>query len=620
MNTYHLKKFAQEARRKLLQQVGTKLEYVLTTDSAELREKGEQLKRLREELARTTKDQLIDKVAYTWFNRMVALRYLDVNDYQPLGIRVITPKEGYTVPEILDEAKRGNLPDELNVPRQKVYDLLDNRIQSSNPQNEAYRELLLASCNHLNTVFPFLFEKINDYTELLMPDDFTSDFSIVSDIINGMLLEDCQSVEIIGWLYQFYISERKDEVFASKSRVKKEDIPAATQLFTPKWIVEYLVQNTVGKLWLQNRPESKLRQYMPYFIESTSLESNDYLRIKSPEDIKFLDPACGSGHILVYAFDLLSKIYEEEGYSSFEIPKLIIEKNLHGYEIDERAGQLSALALMIKAREYQRRAFKQVLQPNILYFFDSSISFEDLSTTIEIVNISISDELIHDLGLLDQATNFGSLIIPKAKSSEISRFSEILAHYRPNTDVFQRNKFDTIIESLKQLELLTQKYHCVVANPPYMGSGNMNLSLSEFVKSFYPDSKADLMACFIESGLKMLKDRGLLGMINQHSWMFLSSYEKLRKKLLATTHIDTLLHLGSRTFPEIGGEVVQNAAFTILKSVHNVDGTYFRLVDFENTRIKSQKTVEAIKSNDCQWLYRINQKNFTKIPESPIGY
>jgi len=304
-------------------------------------------------------------VAYTWFNRLMALRFMDANDYQPIGIRVVTPKDGHTLPEILDEAKQGNIPGELPLKPQHIYDLLDGNIPASNPQNEAYKELLIAACNHLNKVFPFLFERIDDYAELLLPDDLTSEFSIVNDIREGMTDEDCQQVEIIGWLYQFYISEKKDEVFASKSKVSKEDIPAATQLFTPRWIVEYMVQNTVGKLWLQNKPNSGLREHMPYFIESPSVSppeaemsegqrGDDYLKINSVEEITLLDQACGSGHILVYGFELLSKIYEEEGYNPSEIPQLIIEKNLFGFEIDERAAQLAGLALMMKARSYQR--------------------------------------------------------------------------------------------------------------------------------------------------------------------------------------------------------------------------------------------------------------------------
>ena len=248
MNTNQLKKFAQEARRKLIDQVSAKLNYVLTSDTAELREKSSSINKLKEALKETSKEQLIDKVAYTWFNRFVALRFMDVNDYQPLGVKILSSLQGYTTPEILDDAKRGNLNEELQVNKGKIGDLLDGRIPSSNPQNEVYKLLLTGVCNHLHKTFPFLFERIDDYTELLLPDDLTSEFSIIQDIRNGMSKEDCEEVEIIGWLYQFYISEKKDEVFASKDKVKKEDIPAATQLFTPRWIVEYMVQNTVGKL------------------------------------------------------------------------------------------------------------------------------------------------------------------------------------------------------------------------------------------------------------------------------------------------------------------------------------------------------------------------------------
>lgn len=620
MNTNLLKKFAQDARKKLLEQVGAKLSFVLTTDSVELREKADQVSQLREELSRTGKAQLIEKVAYTWFNRLMALRFMDANDYQPLGIRVITPKDGYTTSELLDEAKRGNIPDELKLKRQKVYDLLDNRIPSTNPQNEAYKELLIAACNHLNTVFPFLFEKISDYTELLIPDDLTSDFSIVTDVREGMAIEDCANVEIIGWLYQFYISEKKDEVFASKSAVKKEDIPAATQLFTPRWIVEYMVQNTVGKLWLQNRPKSKLREYMPYFIESATMKSGDFLKVSSPEEIRLLDPASGSGHILVYAFDLFTKIYEEEGYSTNDIPKLIIEKNLNGFEIDERAAQLSGLALMMKAREYNRRAFKKDLQPNILCFQDLQLSKTEIKETFHTLQVKISDALLHDLINMQQATNFGSLILPLANLSEMVNFHERLNQIKSSGDLFQNNAIDALQFAISQLIKLVPKFHCVVANPPYMGNGNMNKELSEFVKANYPDSKSDLMACFMESGLDMLLHKGFLGMINQHSWMFLSSYEGLRKKLIINTFFDTLLHLGARTFPEIGGEIVQNTAFTFWNNQLEGKGCFFRLVDENTSELKRTKTIEAIENNDCGWFYKSCQNDYSRIPSFRIGY
>lgn len=622
MNTNKLKRFAQEARKKLIQQVGAKLEYVLTHDTAELREKTVQVNALKEELSRTDKKQLIEKVAYTWFNRFIALRFLDVNDYQPLDIRVISPKEGYSFPELLDEAKQGHIPEDLRVSAHKVFDLLDGRVPSSNPQNEAYRVLLIAACNHLHTILPFLFERINDYTELLLPDDLTSEFSIVHDVREGMTAEDCRQVEIIGWLYQFYISEKKDEVFASKAKVKKEDIPAATQLFTPRWIVEYIVQNTVGKLWLQNKPNSHLREHMPYFIESASLNSEDYLKLNSPEEITLLDQACGSGHILVYGFELLSKIYEEEGYNASDIPRLIIEKNLFGFEIDERAAQLAAMALMMKARSYQRRFFRkgEIPQPHILCFQDLKLDEKQVKGVFERLSVKPSDQLLHDLKNMRQATNLGSLIIPHAGQPEIKNVLRKVKEQKNQADVFVQYELHQLETALEQLQLLGQKYHCVVDNPPYMGGGNMNTPLADFVKVNYPDSKADLMACFMESGLKMLQPKGYLGMINQHSWMFLSSYEKLRNKLIKNVLIESLLHLGPRTFPEIGGEVVQNASFTLWNTPVSEYGIYIRLVNFEKSEIKRQKAIEAIKSSECSWQYSTNQKDFEKIPGSPIAY
>jgi type II restriction/modification system DNA methylase subunit YeeA len=620
MNTNQLKKFAQGARRKLLSQVETKLDYVLNTDSAQLREKASQLRELRRELERSTQAQLIDKVAYTWFNRFMALRFMDANDYQPVDIRVVTPKDGYTQPELLDEAKQGNIPDDLPVNKQHIFDLLDGRINSANPQNEAYKELLIGACNHLNKVFPFLFERIDDFSELLMPDDLISEFSIVQDIRDGMTRDDCQEVEIIGWLYQFYISEKKDEVFASKSKVRKEDIPAATQLFTPRWIVEYMVQNTIGKLWLQNRSHSKLREHMPYFIESPSVKSENYLKVNSVEEITLLDQACGSGHILVYGFELLTRVYEEEGYNSSEIPQLIIENNLYGFEIDDRASQLAGLALMIKARRYQRRVFKKELNPNILCYNDLNLTTEEIQQTFAEIGVPLSGELLHDLTNMQQATNLGSLIVPHCKTEYLNKVLTEISSEDNLADIFFTPKLESIEESIKQLILLSKKYHCIVDNPPYMKSGAMNSDLSEFVKKDYPNSKVDLMACFMEAGLKMLLPYGFLGMINQHSWMFLSSYEKLRESLINNIFFDTLLHLGPRTFPEIGGEVVQNGSFTFWNTKYDEKGCYLRLVDDSSSELKRTKTLEAIQNPDCSWFYTANQKDFDKISSSPIGY
>ena len=620
MNTNQLKKFAQEARRKLLQQVGSRMELVLTTDSAELREKAVALSSLKDAIKDSSKEQVIDKVAYTWFNRLMALRFMDVNEYQPTGIKIVTPKDGYTLPEILEDARQGQIPDELPVNKERIYDLLDGKIPSSNAQNEVYKELLIGACNQLHSIFPFLFEKIDDYTELLLPDDLTSEFSITNEFMEGMLQEDCQEVEVIGWLYQFYISEKKDEVFASKSKVKKEDIPAATQLFTPRWIVEYMVQNTVGKLWLQNNPNSKLREYMEYFIESPSVEAEDYLKIDSVEDIKLLDQACGSGHILVYGFELLSKIYEEEGYNPSEIPQLIIEKNLFGFEIDERAAQLAGFALMMKARAYHRRVFRKDLKPNILQFEDVSSSKEELLNVLPKVYMNKSKEFQRDLELIENATNFGSLIQPESSLKFLTQgLEEIEKQLEKNPDLFLQDLLVRLKKAITQLINLARKYHCVLDNPPYMGSGAMNPKLSSFVRSKYPASKSDLMACFMEAGLAALEPKGFLGMINQHSWMFLSSYENLREKLINETFFDTLLHLGPRTFPEIGGEVVQNSSFTLWKTSFKERGLYIRLVDYDSTEVKRQKTIDAI-INKKIIFFKSNQQDFKKIPGSPIGY
>lgn len=646
MNTNQLKRFAQEARIKIVSQVAAKLDYVLTTDSAVLREKEAQVKKLKAEIQKTSKEQVVDKVAYTWFNRLMALRFMDANDYQPIKIGVVTPKDGYTLPELLDEAKQGNIPDELPVDTKHIFELLDGTIRSSDAQNEAYKELLIGSCNHLNTIFPFLFEKINDYAELLLPDDLTSEFSIVQDIRDGMSTEDCAEVEIIGWIYQFYISERKDEVFAAKGKVKKEDIPAATQLFTPRWIVEYMVQNTVGKLWLQNRPDSSLKDHMPYYIESPAAESEDFLKINSVEEITLLDQACGSGHILVYGFELLTKIYEEEGYSPSEIPKLIIEKNLYGFEIDERAAQLAGLALMMKAREYHKRVFRKELTPHILCYQDLKLTTDEVKDAFAKVQLQLTDELLHDLGNIQQATNLGSLVIPHSSTSFLEETLEALVQKeKTSTDFFLKNNLQQLIASCQQLVALRKKYHCVVDNPPYMGGGNMNKPLADFVKTNYPASKADLMTCFMEAGLAVLHPKGLLGMINLPSWLFLSSFEKLRKKLINNSHIDSLLHMGRGIFGVDWG----STAFVIGKFKSSSNANYFKLhkrnfqhiypedirdifltakndsetkINFDRYREGDNLATinELIDSRGLKISYRANQKDFLKIPGNSLGY
>lgn len=621
MDTSRLKKFAPQARKTLIEIVTVRLNYLLDNEeSLEMEEHREAIKTLKADIAKEGKDQLIDRVAYTWFNRFMALRYMDVNDYQPLNLRVISPVDNATVPQILAEALQGNIADELKVDKRAINEILNGQTESNNPREEVFKMLLIASCNHLHSLFPFLFEKINDYTELLLPNDLLSDLSILTDFRNGMTAVDCKEVEVIGWLYQFYIAEKKDEVFAKKGKVNADEIPAATQLFTPRWIVEYMVQNTVGKLWLQNHPDSALKDKMPYYIETESSIADDYLKINSPEEITLLDQATGSGHILVYGFELLYQIYEEAGYNASEIPQLIIEKNLYGYEIDERAAQLASFALLMKAREYYRRIFRNTIQPNVLCYRDLRLTDTEIKETFDRLTLKYSDDLLYDLQCMQQATNLGSLIQPRSTKSELEKIAEKIEKEKINADLFSKRHLNELSTAIQQLLQLTKKFHCIVDNPPYMGGGNMNKELSDYVRRNYPDSKADLMACFMEAGLSSLHKNGLLGMINQHSWMFLSSYENLRKKLIENTQFDTLLHLGPRTFPEIGGEVVQNASFTFINTTPERTSSYIRLVDYKDTYLKSEKTLEAIQNPKCGWFYVKNQKDFKKIPGNNIGY
>lgn len=614
MDTNTLKKFAQNARIKLREQVSAKLAYVRTQDTASLRERQKTLARLEEEEQRLGRDALVDKVAYTWFNRMVALRYMDVKGFQPLGVKVLSPEKGQVSPQLLTEAHRGHLPDALPVDAQRVFDLLDGKIPANNPDNEAYRLLLVAACNHLHQSLPFLFERINDYTELLLPDDLTSAFSIVHDVVKGIQEEDCRDVEVIGWLYQFYISEKKDEVFSGKGKVKKEDIPAATQLFTPRWIVEYMVQNTLGKLWVMNKASSKLREYMPYYLESEA-KPEEYLKVQSPEELSLLDPACGSGHVLVYAFELLTKIYEEEGYEAGRIPDLIFRHNLQGIEIDERAAQLSSFTLMVKAREYHRGIFSSQVEPRVLCIQPLDLGKEALEEALEELMPGKDQDLLHDLMQMGEADNLGSLITPRSNPASLERLSLILKE-KEGKSLFQQDKILALRLALQQLSVLGSKYATVVTNPPYMGSGKMNPELSDWVKREYPESKADLFSCFIERCISFSDLSGLTGLVTMESWMFLSSFEKFRTHLLDNYRIDSLTHFG--------WHIMRIAFGTVSFVIHNIapsvglSGTYsyLEIDDIE----KSTGRPKVFPKKDNGRFRTANQHDFKKIPGGVIGY
>lgn len=589
MNTSLLKKFAQSARRYLREQVSNQLEQILSIDTAENRS-NPAIKDLLREIEDSSKEQVIEKVAYLWFNRFCALRFMDANDYN--STLIVSPTDGMTLPELLQEAKQGNIDEELQLDVSHIVSLINDA-----KQDEAYRLLLVAACNHLSHQMPFMFEKISDYTELLLPKDLLSENSILNETREALSDDVCQDVEVIGWLYQFYISEKKDEVFADLKKNKKvtpENIPAATQLFTPNWIVRYLVENSLGRLWMLNKPNSRLVDQMEYYIKQEQQET-DYLKVTSPEELKVCDPACGSGHMLVYAFELLYAIYEEEGYDAPEIPGLILTNNLFGLELDERAGELAAFALTMKAREKYRRFFRKAVQPNICVLEKVEIPTADMDDYMAEVGRDIFSTSLEDtIRQFKDADNFGSLIRPI--ETDVARVRKLLAERGVEGNMFLAQTHEQVQKVLRMVEFLSPRYQVVVANPPYMGGKGMNAELAQYAKSAFPDSKSDLFAMFMERAIELCLSKGSMGMINMQSWMFLSSYEKLRAKVLINNTILSMAHLGARGFDSIGGEVVQTTAF-VIENEHRADyrGAYLRLVDGSNETEKASMFKEAIK-------------------------
>ena len=457
-----------------------------------------------------------------------------------------------------------------------------------------------------------------------MPDDLLSPDSILARLREVMTEDACQDVEIIGWLYQFYISEKKDQVFAGLKKNQKitaENIPAATQLFTPHWIVRYLVENSLGRLWLLNRPQSKLAAKMDYYIAPEEPET-DFLRITRPEDIRICDPACGSGHMLTYAFDLLYEIYAEEGHDAAEIPGLILKHNLTGIEIDDRAGALAAFAMSMKAaaRLGRRRFLRMEEKPDIVVLQDVRFTPAEMQDVAAVVGKDLfTDELRETLGQFERAKNFGSLIVPKLRDpAEALRVVEARDF---GADLLLKEVQERVVAVLRMAEALGPKYHVAVANPPYMGGKGMNGKLGDFVKASYPESKSDLFAVFMERALGLCAKRGLMAMINMQSWMFLSSYEKLRVKLLSDAMILSMAHLGERAFDSIGGAVVSTTAF-VIENAHSLDheGTFIRLVDGSSEAEKEAQLKEAIQNPNCGWFHRASAEDFEKIPGSPIAY
>lgn len=568
--------------------------------------------------------QAVEEVAYTWFNRFIALRFMEVNDYLPTHIRVFSDANGDFNPEILKEVLHLDL---AGLDKAKVSALLN-----ANQTEELYRYLLLTQCNALNDALPDMFEKLGSYTEMLLPNNILKPESVLGRLVRDIPEDDFRdAVQIIGWLYQYYNAEPKDEVFAllkKNVKITKERIPAATQLFTPDWIVRYMVENSLGRLWLESHPNEKLKANWKYYLEEAeqTTEVAERLRVlraqspvKSPEDIRLIDPCMGSGHILVYAFDVLMQIYESEGYSARDAAKLILEKNLYGIDIDDRAYQLSYFALMMKARQYDKRLFTRQIEPNICAVQESNglhvREYEGERLSLLDLPRSVAEYLIE---VFHDAKEYGSLL--NVRDDQYDALSVYLEELKREgaSNLLLLGWLNSISERMpaliKQAKIMSMSFDVVVTNPPYMGSSGMDGKLSEFVKNNYPDSKSDLFAVFIEKCSEMLKPKGYQAMITQHAWMFLSSFEKLRGKLLRRDIVN-MAHLGARAFEEIGGEVVQTTAFVLSKlNITDFKATYARLVDYNNQRAKE----EAFLSGSDR--YAATKENFVKIPGCPVVY
>ena len=563
--------------------------------------------------------QTMEQAAYSWFNRLCALRYMEIKGYLDHGRRVLSAADGNAgMPQILEDCLDIELEglDKAHITELKL---------DGNKDEELYRELLLAQCQALHQAMPFLFEAVDDALELLLPDNLTKTDSLIRELVAAIPEEDWQDVEIIGWLYQFYISEKKDQVIGKV--VKSEDIPAATQLFTPNWIVQYLVQNSLGRQWLQTYPDSPLKDKMPYYVATGEQppEVQAQLAASTPESIdplslKVLDPACGSGHILVEDYQLLKEIYTERGFRSRDIPQLILENNLFGLDIDDRAGQLAGFALMMLAREDDRRIFSRELKLNVLALQESR--HLDLDALWRALNLTSDWQRGQSQNLFDgeqsnlaaaqadnryqllrstlarftQAMPFGSLIdVPAEGAQPLGELLQELRQLAGEGDSMQKPAAQTLLPYVQQAWILAQRYDAVFANPPYMGSKGMNADLKEFAKKAYPNSKSDLFAIFMEHAFALLKPNGFNAQINMQSWMFLSSYEQLREWLLKRTTIITMAHLGARAFDSISGEVVSTTAFVIENAAYpNYAGAYIRLVDGKSEAEKRAMLLGAI--------------------------
>ncbi|EPE6797043.1 BREX-1 system adenine-specific DNA-methyltransferase PglX [Vibrio alginolyticus] len=660
MNTAKLKKYAPQARREFITAVSKQFNQLgIYSDKqiSEVKQEGSVLliegktfepsvKTARERLVKKVQamgyNQLVEQVAYTWFNRLCAIRYMEIHDYLSHGFRVLSHPDNPKGFEIIDHAQ--DAADELGLDRARIIELK----LAGNKDEELYRELLLGQCHKLHEAMPFLFDALDDETELLLPDNLTRTDSILRGLVDGIPEEDWQQVEVIGWLYQFYISEKKDQVMGKV--VKSEDIPAATQLFTPNWIVKYLVQNSVGRQWLQTYPDSAIKTQMEYYIEPAeqSDEVNQQLKAITPESIepetiKVLDPACGSGHILIEAYNILKSIYEERGFRSRDIPKMILENNLYGLDIDDRAAQLSGFALMMMARDDDKRIFTRNVRLNVLSLQESN--HIDLPTLWKALNLSgswqsgtsqglFSDDeqdlssfnadnryqlLKRTLARFTQAKTFGSLIdVPSDEYEQLKELLSTLVELQESGDSMQKPATKQLIEFVHQALVLSTRYDAVIANPPYMGSKYQTAEVKKFLKDNFKGYEKDLFSAYIVRNLQLAKEHGQLGFMTPFVWMFISSYEQLRSTLIDDEIISTLIQLEYSGFE---GATVPICTFTLTKGhIPEYISSYIRLSDFRGSINQGPRTLEAIENPSCGWFYRRKPDDFKKIPGSPIAY
>ncbi|MBO2945632.1 BREX-1 system adenine-specific DNA-methyltransferase PglX [Paenibacillus sp. F411] len=644
MNKTALKNFATNARKELIEKVKAKAFRIGITaetikkaqiessdviyidgkplDTTEKKQRQKLISRIKE----IGYQQVVEEVAYTWFNRFTALRFMEVNNYLPTKVRVLSSNNAdSSEPDIIKEA----LTVDLDINKEFVYDLKVN-----NKTEELFKYMVIKQCNSLNKVLPFMFETIDDYKEILFPDGLLVKDSFLREMTDVTAISemDWEQVEVIGWLYQYYNSDEKDRVYEGREKHKKEEIPYVTQLFTPSWIVKYMVQNSLGTYWLESYPEHKdLINKWEYYVNSASTEIDSEHSIKKDlrvEDIKCFDPAMGSGHILVCMFDVLFDIYSKCGYMEKEIPRLIIENNLYGLDIDDRAYQLASFAVVMKAMKYNKRFLRSIDREGLQLNLASIQEVNDLTAT-DIFFIAGNNEeqnkIINNFLMQYQDSKiYGSLLrIDDTGLSIIkNRFDEIKEN--PVEDVFEVESRERVIRILplliKQTEILTCSYDILITNPPYINSGRMNTKLGEYLTKNFPDSKTDTCTAFMEIGY-FLKHQGFLAMINQHSWMFLSSFEKLRKKVINGTTVYSMLHLGARAFEEIGGEVVQTTAFVLRNlNIKDKKGIYIRLTDYKDPKEKEIRTLESVSNPAVNYRFSIPMSYFIGISGVPIAY